>query len=101
MLVFFAKSSFKKNNFAGGSKRDKWLEIDSYCLQKFYAARHCHQTVHDMDIRKWGRQKSIEVSFFISKNNIKNSDYAVVMNHPVFAELHYSFNLSSRPRNHG
>lgn len=48
-------------SFAGGSERDKSFEIDDYCLLKFKAERRIHQTVHDMDIRKWAEQMSVEV----------------------------------------
>lgn len=48
-------------NSLGGSMRGLMLEINKFCWSKFSATRAQGGVIHEMDIRKWGKQRSIEV----------------------------------------
>lgn len=45
-----------------GSKYDHLLNIREYCHKKFIAVRAKGGIIHEMDIRKWAKQRSIEVN---------------------------------------
>lgn len=48
-----------------GNVRDHMITINDFCYEKFNATRSLFGVVHEMDIRKWAKQKSIEVNFEI------------------------------------
>lgn len=46
---------------SGGSKRDKTKLINRSVLDRFTKTRQSNGIVHDIDIRRWAREKGQEV----------------------------------------
>ncbi|CAF4196742.1 unnamed protein product, partial [Rotaria magnacalcarata] len=53
---------FRKYVEAGGTKKQKIDDIDTYVYRQFENARHKFLAVHDIDLRRWGLQKARELN---------------------------------------
>ncbi|CAF3058441.1 unnamed protein product [Rotaria sp. Silwood2] len=53
---------FRKYIEAGGTKKQKIDDIDTYVYHQFENARHRLLAVHDIDLRRWGLQKARELN---------------------------------------
>ena len=52
---------FRKYIEAGGTKKQKFDDVDIYVYDQFEHARHNFLSVHDVDLRRWGLKKAREL----------------------------------------
>ena len=52
---------FRKYIEAGGTKKQKMDDVDTYVYDQFEHARHNFLSVHDIDLRRWGLKKAREL----------------------------------------
>lgn len=64
-----------RSHFPDGSTVDKQMMIDQHVFQKFCSARSNFGRVHDIDLRRWGMEKSSEVYLISIENQTQTKKY--------------------------